>query len=146
FDRVIGVNMKGLFFTAQRGAAVMSDGGVIILLGSVASKLGQPTQALYGMSKAGAPSLARLLSADLLSRRIRAFCLTPGPVETPIFERSGLTPEQAKVKFEEMGARVPIGRIGKPEELADAAVFLASEASSFMLGAELVVDGGKSQL
>lgn len=146
FDRLFAINAKGQFFTAQKSAPYMRDGGVIILVGSVASRLGQPDMAVYAASKAVAPTLAKNLSADLVPRRIRVVCLTPGPVDTPIFEHGGLSSEAARKKLKEVSQRVPLGRAGRPSELAAVAVFLASEASSYMLGAEVVVDGGKSQL
>ncbi len=146
FDTLFAVNTKGQFFTVQKLAPLMHPGGAMILVGSVAARLGQPDMAVYGASKASAPALARMLSADMLSRQVRVFCLTPGPVDTPIFENGGLSAEQARAKLEEVGARIPLRRTGRAEELAAAALFLASDESSYMLGSEIVVDGGKSQL
>ena len=144
FDRLISVNMRGQFFTLQKASRAMRDGGVMILTGSIASKLGQPHMALYAASKAAAPSFARTIAADLLPRKIRVFCLTPGPVDTNTFVRGGLSPTEAQAVLDKVSERVPIGRFGSPDEIAAVAVFLASDASSYMLGAEVVVDGGKS--
>ncbi|MEZ4427328.1 MAG: SDR family oxidoreductase [Nannocystaceae bacterium] len=146
FDRLFSVNTKGQFFTVQKAVPHMNDGGVIILVGSIAAKLGQPTTSLYGASKAPALALAKAFSADLLPRRIRAFCLSPGPTRTEIFERAGLSPDEAEAALKRVSASVPIGRASDASEQAEVAVFLASDDSSFMLGTEVVVDGGKSQL
>lgn len=124
----------------------MSDGGVVIVTGSIAARLGQPRMSVYAASKAAAPILAKNISADLLDRGIRVLCLTPGPVDTPIFKKGGLSDEEARKKLSEVSERIPIKRCGSAEELAEAALFLASDSSSYMLGAEMVVDGGKSQL
>lgn len=146
FDRVFGVNAKGQFFTIQKLTPLIRKGGVIILVGSIAAHLGQRDMAVYGASKAGARSLARNVSAELLDRKIRVLCLTPGPVDTPIFQNGGLDAEAARKKFEEVSERIPLGHAAQPEELAGVALFLASDRSSYMLGSEIVVDGGKSQL
>ena len=146
FDRVFAINAKAQFFTAQRCVPLLADGGVILFTGSVAADLGQPTMAVYGASKAVAPAYARLFSAELLARRIRAFCLTPGPTDTPIFRKGGLDEAAAREKLERVAEAVPIGRYGDADELAAVALFLASDESSYMLGTEVAVDGGKSQL
>ncbi len=146
FDRMFAVNARGQFFTVQRFAPLLRGGGVVILTGSIAPRVGQPNMAVYAASKAVSPALAKNLSADLLPAGVRVLCLTPGPTATPIFEKGGLSEAQARAKLDEVAQRVPIGRPGNADELAAAALFLASEASSYMLGAELVVDGGKSEL
>ena len=146
FDTMFGVNTRGQFFTVQKAVPRMCDGGVVILTGSIAARLGQPGMALYAASKAASPSLAKTLSADLLPRRIRVFCLSPGPTKTAIFEAPGASKEDAERALAMVAARVPIGRAAEASEQAEVALFLASEASSFMLGNEIVVDGGKSQL
>ncbi|MDH3714745.1 MAG: SDR family oxidoreductase [Gammaproteobacteria bacterium] len=146
FDRMFTVNARGQFFTVQRFAPLMCTGGVVILSGSIAPLVGQPNLAVYAASKAVSPALAKNLSADLLPAGVRVLCLSPGPTATPIFASGGLSEAQAQAKLAEVSERVPIGRAGTADELAAAALFLASDASAFMLGAELVVDGGKSQL
>jgi NAD(P)-dependent dehydrogenase (short-subunit alcohol dehydrogenase family) len=145
FDALFDTNAKGQFFTVQKAAPLMRDGGVVILTGSIAAKTGQPNMALYGASKAVSHSLAKTLSADLLPRRIRVFCLSPGPTRTAVFTSDGpfADPDAALAA---VSVRVPIGRAADPSEQAEVALFLASDASSFMLGTEIVVDGGKSQL
>jgi NAD(P)-dependent dehydrogenase (short-subunit alcohol dehydrogenase family) len=146
FDRMFSVNARGQFFTVQRFAPLMRAGGVVILTGSIAPLVGQPKLAVYAASKAVSPALAKNLSADLLPVGVRVLCLSPGPTATPIFASGGLSEAQAQAKLAEVSARVPIGRAGTVDELAAAALFLASDSSAFMLGTELVVDGGKSQL
>lgn len=146
FDRMFSINARGQFFTVQKFAPLMPRGGVVILTGSVGPLMGQPAIAVYAASKAVSPALAKNLSADLLPQGVRVLCLTPGPTDTPIFTKGGLSETEAAAKLTEISERIPLGRTGRAEELANAALFLASDASSFMLGAELVVDGGKSQL
>lgn len=146
FDRMFGVNVRGQFFTVQKAVPYMADGGVIILTGSIAARLGQPGMSLYAASKSVSVTLAKNFSADLLDRRIRVLCLTPGPVKSRIFERDGRTRSEAEETLREVAQRVPIRRVGEAQELAQAALFLASDASAYMLGADLVLDGGKSQL
>jgi NAD(P)-dependent dehydrogenase (short-subunit alcohol dehydrogenase family) len=146
FDMLFAVNTKGQFFTIQKCAPFMRNGGVAILTGSIAAKLGQPNMALYGASKAAALSLAKALSADLLPYRIRVFCLSPGPTKTEVFSRSGLSDDEAQAALAKVAARVPLGRAAEASEQAEVALFLASDASSYMLGTEIVVDGGKSQI
>lgn len=146
FDALFAVNTKGQFFTVQKAAPFMRDGGVAILTGSIAAKTGQPNMALYSASKAASLALAKALSADLLPRRIRVFCLSPGPTKTGIFASDGPFGDNADEALATVQARVPIGRAADPSEQAEVVLFLASDDSSFMLGAEIVVDGGKSQL
>jgi NAD(P)-dependent dehydrogenase (short-subunit alcohol dehydrogenase family) len=146
FERMFAINVRGQVFTVQQLSPLMGEGGVIILTGSVAPKMGQPNIALYAASKAATPALAKSFAAELIPRGIRTFCLTPGPTDTPLFAKGGLDEAQARAKLEELSKKIPMKRYGRPEEIAEAALFLASDASSFMLGTELVVDGGKSQL
>ena len=146
FDKLFSVNVRGQFFTAQKAAPFMREGGVIIFTGSIAAKTGQPNMALYSAAKAASLSLAKAVSADLLSRHIRAFCMSPGPTRTAIFSAAGPFAENADKVLATVGEGVPIGRTADPSEQAEVALFLASDASSFMLGTEIVVDGGKSQL
>lgn len=146
FDTLFATNTKGQFFTVQKAAPFMRDGGVVILTGSIAARTGQPNMALYSASKAASASLAKALSADLLPRRIRVFCLSPGPTRTAVFTSDGPFADAAEKALETVSARVPVGRAADPQEQAEVVLFLASDASSFMLGTEIVVDGGKSQL
>lgn len=146
FDSIFDVNTKGLFFTVQRAIPLLTNGASVILTTSSVVEKGIPGASVYAASKAAVRSLARSFSAELAARGVRVNVLCPGPVETPIFGRMGLTPDAMEAMGESIRGRVPMKRFGRPEELAGAAVFLASDESSFMLGAEIAVDGGSAQL
>ncbi|MET0621437.1 MAG: SDR family oxidoreductase [Pyrinomonadaceae bacterium] len=142
FDQIMDINFKGAYFTIQKALPLLSDGASIILNASVVASVGFPNSSVYSASKAALLSLVRTLSADLVGRGIRVNAVSPGPVETPIFGRMGLAEEAAKG----FGEQVPLKRLGRPEEIAKAVLFLASSDSSFLLGAEIVADGGISGL
>lgn len=146
FDEIFGVNVKGAFFTVQKALPLMNDGGAIVLTTSVANQLGSPTMSVYAASKAALRSLARTFSAELVERGIRVNAVSPGPIETPIFGRLGLPPEAQDEMAASFAEQVPLKRFGSAEEVANAVLFLSSPESSFVLGAELVVDGGMTQL
>ena len=140
FHRVSDLNFRGTFFTVQRLVPLMRDGGSIVLTASIAAHNGGP---VYNATKAAVRSLARTLTAELRDRRIRANAVSPGPTRTATFDaftEGSDDVEQAVV------AQIPVGRVGRPEEVAAAVLFLASDESSFVAGAELVVDGGMSQV
>lgn len=138
FDRTMDINFKGAYFTIKKALPLLADGASVILNTSVVAHVGFPNASVYSASKAALLSLARTLSADLAGRRIRVNAVSPGPVETPIFGRMGL-PEGAKQGFSE---QVPLKRLGRPEEIAKAVLFLAGPDSSFLLGTEIIADGG----
>lgn len=146
FDRIFDTNVRGAYFTIQKALPLLARGASVILNSSIAGLMGIPANSVYSASKAAVRSLARTLSADLVDRGIRVNAISPGPVTTPIFDRAGLTANGR----EELAARVvrdiPVKRFGDPREIAHAAVFLASDESTFFVGAELVADGGLSQL
>jgi NAD(P)-dependent dehydrogenase (short-subunit alcohol dehydrogenase family) len=146
FDRIFDTNVKGAYFTIQKALPLLASGASIIITGSIAGLLGMPASSVYAASKAAVRSFARTLSADLVDRGIRVNVISPGPVATPIVDRMGLTPEGRKQFEAQMQQTVPIKRFGDPQEIAQAAVFLASDESTFFVGAELVADGGLSQL
>jgi NAD(P)-dependent dehydrogenase (short-subunit alcohol dehydrogenase family) len=146
FDQTFDINTKGLFFTVQKAIPLLKRGSSVILTSSSIVEKGVPGASVYAASKAAVRSLARSFSAELVERGIRVNVLSPGPVETPIFARMGLPAEALKAMGDSMQARIPLKRFGRSEELAKAAVFLASDDSSFMLGADVPVDGGVSQL
>jgi NAD(P)-dependent dehydrogenase (short-subunit alcohol dehydrogenase family) len=146
YDRLMNINVKGAFFTVQKALPVLSDGASIILVTSGANVTGFPNMTVYGASKAALRSLARTFSSELVGRGIRVNALSPGPIETPIFGKMELPPEVADEFGDALLQRVPMKRIGDAEEIASAMVFLASADSSYVLGAELVVDGGLTQL
>lgn len=146
YERVFAINLKGPFFLIQALLPILANPSSIILCGSVSAHIGLPKSSLYAASKAGLLSLARTLSGEFVARGIRVNGLSPGPTETPALQKLGLAgPEEAALRAEIQGL-VPIGRMGKPTEIAKAAVFLASDESSYVVGTELLVDGGVGNL
>ena len=146
FDQTFDVNVKGLFFTVQKALPLFKDGGSIILNSSVSNVLGVPAFTAYAASKAAVRSFARGWTMELKDRKIRVNSMSPGPIETPALENAGLTAEQAEQAAAQFASQVPLGRRGKPEEIASAVVFLASDESSFITGVDLAVDGGMAQV
>ncbi len=146
YDRIMDANVKGVFFTVQAVLPLLREGGSIILNTSWLNRVGTPGRAILSASKAAVRSFARTMSAELLDRRIRVNAVSPGSIETPIHRGNNQTEEEFRAYADRVGAQVPIGRMGKPEEIAAAVLFLASDASSYMLGAEMVIDGGRSEL
>jgi NAD(P)-dependent dehydrogenase (short-subunit alcohol dehydrogenase family) len=140
FDAVFAINVKGVLFTVQKALPLMSDGGSIILTGSAGGSKGTPGFGLYGSTKAAVRSFARTLTAELSERGIRTNVISPGPIDTPLV--AGVPPEAAK----RMIATIPMGRMGTDDEVAHAALFLASSESSYVTGIELFVDGGRAQV
>jgi NAD(P)-dependent dehydrogenase (short-subunit alcohol dehydrogenase family) len=146
FDRMMDINVKGVFFTVQSVLPIMADGSSIILNTSWLNKVGTAGRSVLSASKAAVRSFARTLSAELAERKIRVNCVSPGPTDTPIHHSAGKTEEEYKAYTEKVSARVPAGRMGRPEEIAAAVAFLASDESSFMLGTEMIIDGGLAEL
>lgn len=146
FDQVTDINFKGAFFTVQKALPYLNDGASIILVSSVVNIKGFPGFSVYSATKAAVRSLSRSWASELAPRGIRVNTLSPGPIETPIFDKMGLPQEALDGFAENMIQQVPLGRFGKPEEMAKAALFLASEDASFVQGAELAADGGLVQV
>jgi NAD(P)-dependent dehydrogenase (short-subunit alcohol dehydrogenase family) len=146
FDHIMNVDFKGAYFTIQKALPHLNDGASIILTTSGANVLGMPGSSVYAASKAALRSLARTLSAELIGRGIRVNAVSPGPIETPIFGRMGLSAEEIEGFGQSVMQQVPMKRLGQPEEIAKAVLFLASSDSSYVLGIELTVDGGMTQL
>jgi len=146
FDQVSDINFKGAFFSVQKALPVLKDGASVVLISSTVNGKGIPNHSAYSATKAAVRSLARSFSADLLDRKIRVNTLTPGPVDTPVFASVTSNAEEAKAMKEAMGNFTPVKRVAMPEELATAALYLASDDSAFMLGAELLRDGGLRDL
>jgi NAD(P)-dependent dehydrogenase (short-subunit alcohol dehydrogenase family) len=142
FDEQFNTNVKGAYFTIQELLPVIKDGGSIILNTSVAAHMGMATGSVYSATKAALLNMARTISAELLPRRIRVNAISPGPVATPILGKTGMTAEQVDGVKSSLEAQVPIGRLGDPSEIARVATFFASDDSSFVLGTELIADGG----
>ena len=147
YDHQMDVNVKGAFFTLQKALPHMNDGASVILTSSVANASGIAGLSVYSATKAAVRSFARTLSAELVkSRGIRVNVVSPGPIQTPIFGRMGLTEQQSQEFGSSIVESVPLGRVGQPEEIANTVVFLASDDSSYIVGSEIVVDGGMSQI
>jgi NAD(P)-dependent dehydrogenase (short-subunit alcohol dehydrogenase family) len=147
YDSILDINLKGAFFTIQKALPLLADGASIVLNTSIAAHIGRPIgTSVYSASKAALLSLARTLSAELVGRNIRVNAISPGPVTTPIFGRLGLPTEALEQLRHDVEAQMPLKRFGRPEEIAKTALFLASSDSSFLLGSEIVADGGMSQL
>ncbi len=146
FEAVLDVNLKGAYFTIQKALPLLKDGASVILNTTAAHTLGLPGASVYSASKAALRSLARTLSAELVERGIRVNGVAPGPIDTPIMGRLGLSPEAVKEMAQGLLSRVPAKRFGRPEDIAEAVLFLASPDSAYVVGAELNVDGGMSQL
>ena len=140
YDRTFNVNARGVFFTVQKALPLMKDGGSIILTGSGVWQKGIPIYATYAATKAALRSFARTWTAEFAGKGIRTNLISPGPTETPILE--GQFGENTDAMKERVKTMIPMGRLGKPEEMAAAAVFLASDEGSFVTGIELAVDGG----
>lgn len=146
FDRTFNVNARGTFFTVQKALPLLRDGGSIVLVASANWLKGLPEYTTYSATKAAMRSFARSWAAELRGRRIRVNSLSPGPIDTPIIDGMAGSEEAGRVLKEQMGQAMPIGRIGRPEEMAAAALFLASDESSYSTGIDLPADGGFSQL
>lgn len=146
FDLIFGVNVKGAYFTVQKAVPLLNDGAAVILNTSIANQTGNANFSVYSASKAALRSLARTLSAELVDRGIRVNAISPGPIETPIYGRMELPEQVIDELAEQFSSRVPLKRFGSPDEIASGVLFLASADSSFILGHELVVDGGMTQL
>ncbi|UPK69928.1 SDR family oxidoreductase [Chitinophaga filiformis] len=142
FDQTSDINFKGVFFSVQKALPYLNDGASIVLTGSTVSDKGLPTIAAYAATKAAVRSLARSFSAELLERKIRVNVLSPGPVDTPVFERSGASQEEIAGAKAYMAQATPVKRMGTTEEMAQAFLYLASDDSKFMVGGELLLDGG----
>ena len=146
FDKAFHINVKGVLFTVQMALPLFTDGGSIILNASIAASKALEDRSVYSASKAAVRSFARCWTTELRHRRIRVNVISPGPIETPIFHKAGLTRQQIDEFKASQVAAVPMGRMGTPDEVANAAVFLASEDSSYVTGIELFVDGGMAQV
>jgi NAD(P)-dependent dehydrogenase (short-subunit alcohol dehydrogenase family) len=145
-DRIVGVNVKGLLFTVQKALPLLSEGASVILPSSIAAAKGVAAFSVYNATKAAVRSFARAWAVELAPRGIRVNVVTPGPTRTPGLADLLGDKDQAAKFDEELVARIPLGRMGEPDEVAAAVLFLATDASRFTTGAELLVDGGLSQI
>lgn len=147
FDKTFSVNVKGVFFTVQKSLPLVNNGGSIVLTGSVAGSKGMSGLSVYGATKAAVRSLARSFTAELKNRKIRVNVISPGRIDTPAASAaiSGLQASEEQAKIGVLDS-IPLGRMGSPDEVANAVLFLASDDTSFITGIELFVDGGRAQI
>ena len=143
FDEIVTTNLKGTYFTVQKSLPHLNQGASVILISSAVGQLGVPGLSVYGATKAAVRALSRSFSAELMEQNFRVNTLSPGPIDTPLFTKMDVSPDELATMIEN---NIPLKRIGTPEEIGQAAVFLASDASAYMVGSELVVDGGHSQI
>ncbi|AGZ44156.1 SDR family oxidoreductase [Actinoplanes friuliensis] len=144
YQKTFNTNVGGVIFTVQKVLPLLNPGAAIVLTGSSSAGNGQPSFGLYAASKAAIRSLGRTWAGELVGRGIRVNTIVPGPTETPGL--GGLVPDNPQALFQQLATGIPMGRIGRPEEIANAALFLVSDQSSFMTGSEIFVDGGAEQI
>ena len=146
FDRHFDTNTKGTFFTVQKSLPLLRDGATIVLISSIAQYKGVPGYHIYAGSKAAVRAFARNWALELKDRNIRVNCLSPGPTDTPMAFEMGVPTEALPAMLEQLQQVIPLGRLGRPSEQAEAILFLASDRSSFITGADLCTDGGMAQI
>jgi NAD(P)-dependent dehydrogenase (short-subunit alcohol dehydrogenase family) len=145
YDGYMDLNLKSAYFTVQKALPYLNDGASIILIGSSAAHRAAPGMAIYAAAKAAVISLAKGLSLDLLARKIRVNALSPGSIDTPVFDK--LVPQEQLEQVKQVWVDlIPVGRMGLPSEMGKAAVFLASDDSSFIVGTEILADGGMTNI
>ena len=146
FDRLFNINVRGLFFTVQKALPLLSENASIILNASIVAHSGLPNTSVYSATKAAVRSLGRTLAAELSPRGIRVNVVSPGLIETPLMGKLGLSQDDVEAFGAQIVQQTPLGRVGKPEEIAATAAFLASDEASYFTGADLVADGGLIQV
>lgn len=146
YDSIFDINVKGVLFTVQKALPLLADGASIILNASIVASKGLPANAVYSASKAAVRSFARTMSTDLKGRQIRVNAVSPGSTDTPGFGELIGSSEVGQQRIKMLSGAIPLGRLGRPEEIAKAVAFLASDESSYITGIELFVDGGMAQV
>lgn len=146
WDQTFDINVKGAYFQIQALLPVLNPGASIVLNGSINAHLGMPQSSVYAASKAALISLAKTLSAELLPRGIRVNVISPGPITTPLYGKLGLDAAALDATASQIQAQIPLGRFGTPDELASTVLHLSAPESAFIVGTEIIVDGGMSQL
>jgi len=146
YDSIFDINVKGLLFTVQKALPLLPDGASIILNASIVASKGLPANSVYSATKAAIRSFARTWTTDLKDRRIRVNAVSPGSIDTPGLSNLLASSETGQQRLKMISNAVPLGRLGKPDEIARAVVFLASDDSSYVTGTELFVDGGFAQV
>jgi NAD(P)-dependent dehydrogenase (short-subunit alcohol dehydrogenase family) len=144
FDEQISTNVKGVFFSLQKALPLLVSGTSVIITTSIGNRFGTPSSSVYAATKGALRSMVQALALELIGRNIRVNAISPGPIDTPMFERMGLSEEALKLRKAGIEAKSPSRRFGTPDEVAKLALFLASDDSSYIIGAEIVVDGGMS--
>lgn len=145
YDGYMDLNLKSAYFTVQKALPYLNDGASVILIGSSAAHRAAPGMAIYAAAKAAVISLAKGLSLDLMERKIRVNTLSPGSIDTPVFDK--LVPQEQLQQVKQVWIDlIPVGRMGLPSEMGKAAVFLASDDSSFIVGTEILADGGMTNI
>jgi NAD(P)-dependent dehydrogenase (short-subunit alcohol dehydrogenase family) len=142
FDRIFNTNVRGAFFTVQKAVPLLSDGASVIFNSSVTAHTANPTSSVYSASKAALLSFVRTFAAELIGRGIRVNALSPGAITTPIWAPQTVPKDKAAERVATITERIPLKRFGSPDEIAKAVLFLASSDSSYVIGTELLVDGG----
>jgi NAD(P)-dependent dehydrogenase (short-subunit alcohol dehydrogenase family) len=146
WDQTFDANVKGAFFQVQALAPLLNPGASIVLNGSINAHIGMPNSSVYAASKAALVSLARTLSAELLPQGVRVNVVSPGPIRTPLYGKLGLDAATLEATAAQIQSQIPLGRFGTPQELAATVLHLAAPESAFIVGTEVIVDGGMSQL
>ena len=146
FNSIFDINVKGVLFTVQKSLSLLRDGGSIILNASIVATKGLSSNSVYSATKAAVRSFARTWTTDLKNRRIRVNAISPGPIDTPGLSELLASSETGEQRKKMISTTVPLGRFGRPEEIAKAVVFLASDDASYITGIELFVDGGFAQV
>jgi NAD(P)-dependent dehydrogenase (short-subunit alcohol dehydrogenase family) len=146
WDRTFNTNVKGPYFQIQALLPLLAPGAAIVLNGSINAHIGMPNSSVYAASKAALISMARTLSAELLPRGVRVNVVSPGPVETPLYGKLGMDAAQLADVAGQIRSQVPLGRFGRAEEVASTVLHLSAAESAFIVGTEIIIDGGMSQL
>ena len=146
FDEIVNINMKGAFFSVQKAVPLMPKGSAIVLNASINAHIGMPGTAVYGATKAAVLNMAKTLSRDLLEKGIRVNAVSPGPITSALLARDGISQEKLQETKDWIQSKVPVKRFGTPEEIAAGVLYLTAPESAFVLGAELIIDGGMATL
>jgi NAD(P)-dependent dehydrogenase (short-subunit alcohol dehydrogenase family) len=146
WDQIFNTNIKGPYFQLQALLPLLNPGASVVINGSINARIGMPNTSVYAASKAAVISLAKTLSAELLPRGVRVNVLSPGPVSTPIYGKLGLDAAELEATAAQIQNQIPLGRFGTPEEIAATVLHLSSPESAYIVGTEIIADGGMSQL
>jgi NAD(P)-dependent dehydrogenase (short-subunit alcohol dehydrogenase family) len=146
FDKSIAVNVKGPFFLIQALLPVFSKQASVVLNTSINAHIGMPNSSVYALTKGALLTLAKTLSGELIGRGIRVNAVSPGPIATPLYDKLGMSEADSKAMAAQIQTQIPVGRFGNPSEVAKTIVFLASDEAAYIVGSELVIDGGMSNL